>query len=149
MDIKNMDLKKLKYILLAAVLLISAAGYTVYERSSSNNKEVIVTENETEPEQKEEPQDTKDKSANPTDQESEPEASAAPAPEYIYVDVSGAVKSPMVVCIPSGSRVFEAIDAAGGRNPESSVKYLNLASVCEDGQKIYVPTIDEIDAAES
>ena len=148
MDIKNMDLKKLKYILLAAVLLISAAGYTVYERSS-NDKEVTITKKETEPEQKEELQNTKDKTANLSDQGKENVASAAPTPEYIYVDVSGAVNSPMVVCIPYGSRVFEAIDAAGGRNPESSVKYLNLASICEDGQKIYVPTKDEIDDAES
>ncbi len=67
-------------------------------------------------------------------------------PELIFVDVCGAVNSSNVVCIPEGSRVFEAIEAAGGTNEEAELKYINLAAVCQDGQKLYVPTKAETDA---
>lgn len=41
--------------------------------------------------------------------------------------------------LPSGSRVHEAIAAAGGSTAEADLNRLNLASVVADGQKIYVP----------
>ena len=145
------DLKKARYLILVILLLISTAGYMLYESDSADD-EIIINRNRQETEQT--------IAHNSADEDSTPEipeqkednkekSSSSVQPEYIYVDVSGAVNSPMVVCIPFGSRVFEALDAAGGRNSESSVKYLNLASVCEDGQKIYVPTVEEIEKAES
>lgn len=62
----------------------------------------------------------------------------------IYVDVGGAVVNPKVVCIPEGSRVFEAIDSAGGISGNAETKYMNMAAICKDGEKIYVPTEAEI-----
>jgi competence protein ComEA len=62
----------------------------------------------------------------------------------IYVDVAGAVKNPGVVMIDVGSRVFQAIDAAGGGLKGADTRGLNLAAVINDGEHIYVPTEDEI-----
>jgi len=55
------------------------------------------------------------------------------------VHVAGAVKKAGVVRLPKGSRVHDAITAAGGGTVAADLNRLNLASVLEDGQKIYVP----------
>ena len=66
-------------------------------------------------------------------------------PTEIYVDVSGAVANPGVYCLPENSRVFQAIEAAGGCAPEGDISCLNQASELTDGQKIYVPTAAEVE----
>jgi competence protein ComEA len=57
----------------------------------------------------------------------------------VVVHVAGAVASPGVVQLPAGSRVHEAIGAAGGGTPDADLNRLNLALVVEDAQKIHVP----------
>jgi competence protein ComEA len=57
----------------------------------------------------------------------------------VVVHVAGTVKKAGVVRLPRGSRVHEAIAAAGGASPGADLDRLNLASLLEDGQKIYVP----------
>ena len=78
--------------------------------------------------------------------------SAVPAevsqePEEIYVDVSGAVVSPGVYCLDAGSRIFQAIEAAGGCTTEAAPVWLNQAAELSDGQKVYVPTVQEAEDA--
>ncbi|MGN7200190.1 helix-hairpin-helix domain-containing protein [Arthrobacter sp. SAFR-044] len=57
----------------------------------------------------------------------------------VVVHVAGAVATPGVIRLQQGSRVDDAIAAAGGPVPDADVNRLNLALVVEDGQKIYVP----------
>ncbi|PNI09631.1 competence protein ComEA [Arthrobacter sp. AFG7.2] len=57
----------------------------------------------------------------------------------VVVHVAGAVARPGVVQLPAGSRVHEAIAAAGGGTPGAWLDRLNLALVVQDGQKIHVP----------
>ena len=61
----------------------------------------------------------------------------------IYVDVCGAVISPGVVRMPEGSRVFEAIEKAGGLGQDADGSYINKARILNDGEQIYVPTKEE------
>lgn len=65
----------------------------------------------------------------------------------VYVDVDGAVVRPGVYRLKDGARVSQAIDAAGGLTAEADVAGLNRASKVTDGQKIYVPTVGEQQAA--
>jgi competence protein ComEA len=67
------------------------------------------------------------------------EDAAAETAAAVVVHVAGAVTSPGVVQLPAGSRVHEAITAAGGAVPGANLDRLNLAVVVEDGQKILVP----------
>ena len=67
-------------------------------------------------------------------------------PETIYVDICGAVTSPGVYELPYGSRVFQAIEQAGGYLPEAAASYLNRAKGLSDGQQVYVPTQAEVDS---
>ncbi|MCU1565078.1 MAG: Competence ComEA helix-hairpin-helix repeat region domain protein [Pseudarthrobacter sp.] len=57
----------------------------------------------------------------------------------VVVHVAGAVLRPGVVQLPAGSRVHDAVAAAGGGTPGADPDRLNLAAVVEDGQKIHVP----------
>ncbi|MDQ0664208.1 competence protein ComEA [Arthrobacter ulcerisalmonis] len=57
----------------------------------------------------------------------------------VVVHVAGAVARPGVIRLQRGSRVDDAIAAAGGATADADVNRLNLALVVEDGQKIYVP----------
>lgn len=62
----------------------------------------------------------------------------------IIVDVAGAVANPSVLELPEGSRVFEAIEKAGGLTGEADTRVLNQAEILIDGQKLYIPTKQEI-----
>lgn len=59
--------------------------------------------------------------------------------ELIMVDVSGAVKEPKVVQLSEGSRVADAIEAAGGLTDAADTVKINQAAFLNDGEKIYVP----------
>ena len=62
-----------------------------------------------------------------------------PTPRPLVVDVSGAVTRPGVYSLPPGSRVSEALIAAGGLLPEADAQAINQAALLQDGQKLYVP----------
>ena len=64
-------------------------------------------------------------------------------PQVICVQVAGAVQKPGVYELPSNSRVYAAIDAAGGLLDSADDSDINQASLLEDGQKLYVYSIDE------
>lgn len=75
-------------------------------------------------------------------QTSEADPIAAP----ITVTVTGDVAEPGLVELPAGSRVADAIDAAGGLVPEaSSAGYLNLARKISDGELIVVEAMQDDD----
>lgn len=59
----------------------------------------------------------------------------------IYVDIGGAVKVPQLAVLPQGSRVEDAIIAAGGLTEDADVSGINRAEFLEDGEKIYIPEL--------
>lgn len=65
--------------------------------------------------------------------------SPPPTASPLVVDVRGAVTQPGVYELPLGSRVQDAIQAAGGALPEADLAGLNLAAPLEDGAAIRVP----------
>lgn len=72
------------------------------------------------------------------------ESSQEPLSEWIYVDICGAVSHPGVYRIEAGSRVFQALEAAGGCTGEASLETVNQADLLTDGQKIRIYTREEI-----
>lgn len=60
------------------------------------------------------------------------------------VHVCGAVQNPGVYALAEGSRIYEAVAAAGGLLPEADEAYLNQAACVTDGEQIYVPTKQEV-----
>lgn len=68
-------------------------------------------------------------------------APAADDVDTITVHVGGAVRSPGLVEVPAGTRVAEALAAAGGANAQAALGTINLAATLVDGQQIVVPGV--------
>lgn len=62
----------------------------------------------------------------------------SPTPSGLVVDVGGRVRRPGLVTLPAGSRVADAIRAAGGAIRHRDVMTLNLAARVSDGQLLLI-----------
>ena len=89
-------------------------------------------------------------SANPSPAGLDPFASVAPTTPgglggELVVDVEGGVVSPGVHRLPAGSRIADALEAAGGyaesADLAAAAQALNLAAAVVDGQQVYVPVV--------
>ena len=67
----------------------------------------------------------------------------------VYVHVCGAVIQEGVYELPKGSRVYEAIEKAGGFRADAATTEVNQAEELEDGMRLYVPTVNELIEAQS
>ena len=63
--------------------------------------------------------------------------------KIIFVDVIGCVVNPGVYQLEEGSRVFQALELAGGLTEEAEVKSINRAAVLSDEQVITVLSVEE------
>lgn len=70
----------------------------------------------------------------------------APTPIPIQIQVDGEVKNPGVYALAKGSRLQEAIIAAGGCTKDADDSSLNLVSTLQDGQRIWIPSQAESEA---
>lgn len=62
----------------------------------------------------------------------------------IFVYICGAIANPGVYQIAEGSRLFEAIEAAGGMLEDADMTSQNLARILQDGEQIQILTMDEV-----
>jgi competence protein ComEA len=71
-----------------------------------------------------------------------PMPSATPAPVMVYI--TGAVGKPeSLITLPRGSRVQDAIDAAGGMTGDADPERVNLAGILRDGDQVHVPGMEQ------
>lgn len=104
---------KLKYIVVAVLILVVVAIYLVITQKSSN---VVVAE-EVDSKVKEEIKDTS---------------------ESVYVDIKGSVKKPGVYKVDKTSIVNDVIKIAGGFTKNAYTKNINLSKHVSDEMVIYV-----------
>ncbi len=121
--------KKLLIKVIAGVVLlaVSFAFYLIKEMAAGHADEIVVV-----------PDDTA--AAVETATNAAVEEAAA-----IIVDVAGAVMRPSVVELPEGSRIYEAIEKAGGLRKDADLSTTNQAEILTDGQKLYIPTRYELE----
>lgn len=117
----------------AAVVFVgvAATGYFVFQTRAESVAVGVTTAAETPP---------PDAASASPDGGSPTAAVASPSPTAIRVHVLGAVSRPGVVAIPDGSRVGEAVTAAGGFTADADPAELNLAAVVPDGAQIVIGT---------
>ena len=60
----------------------------------------------------------------------------------LFVHICGEVENPGVYELPKGSRIYEAVEKAGGFTKEAAADYVNLAHLLEDGWKIEIPAAE-------
>ncbi|MCI7595361.1 MAG: helix-hairpin-helix domain-containing protein [Lachnospiraceae bacterium] len=70
----------------------------------------------------------------------QPQENVSMQEEDIWVHICGQVNYPGVYELPQGSRIWDALQAAGGVTDGAYADYLNQAGRLEDGMKIIVPT---------
>ena len=66
------------------------------------------------------------------------DATSAAAPSEVVVDVAGKVRRPGIAVLEPGSRVVDALKAAGGARAGVDLSGINLARVLVDGEQILV-----------
>ncbi|MBN2072539.1 MAG: helix-hairpin-helix domain-containing protein [Actinobacteria bacterium] len=69
--------------------------------------------------------------------------------EKIYIHICGEVAEPGVYLMEPGSRVNDAIRMAGGATESAFLPALNLVQKLCDGQKIYIPSQNEVSSGGS
>ncbi len=117
--------KKLIKILLVSVIVVVAGIIFSCSFKNKNNK-TLSKESTTE--------ETKDKD----------ESSKEITLTKLCVHVCGQVKSPGLYYLDNGARVNDAVSAAGGFLSEADTQYLNLAEQVNDGEQIYIPSLEEV-----
>lgn len=68
--------------------------------------------------------------------------------ETIFIHVCGQVVNPGVYEVDESSRVYEVIHMAGGMTESAAKDYVNQAEPLTDGQKIYIPSNEEVEQRE-
>ena len=112
-----------KLFIVSALMLMFLTGCT------SANKEIILSDNTT-PET-EEIEEAQGETQEPVKEE---------IPQSVVVYVCGAVVDPGVYELPEGSRIDDAVLAAGGFSEDADRTYVNLAARVTDGAKLQIPT---------
>lgn len=122
--------KKQKIILISTlVIMVIFIGYYIIKKT--NNAKYInleVEENELEI------SDNKENKLINEEEKSQNE---------IIVHVIGAVKEGGIIKLNEGARISDVIEAAGGITDDADLSKVNLAYIVEDGQKIYIPNIND------
>lgn len=104
--------RRMLWIILAALLVLAGVGgfrYAVYLQTGQEKQAVLSQEQEAE------------------------------ATPLIAVHVIGAVEAPGLYWLESGSRVNDALNAAGGAAAQADLMQINLAAFLIDGSQLVVP----------
>lgn len=127
--------------MVVVLILLMFAGCGSKEDKSEETVVLLDEESEKETASEEE---AEQKSA----QEEETKNQQKTEPETIVVYVCGEVQKEGVVTLPAGSRIYQAIEMAGGVTEKAEASWLNLAEVLTDGVRIYVPGKEEVSEGE-
>lgn len=119
--------KKQKIVLIIIISIITL-GVAYYTYIMKTNDEFNVEEQSLEVEK-----DTEEENNEVKEEKSK-----------IIIHVSGAVVNEGIVELEEKARVADAIEAAGGVTEDAYMRDINLASLLEDGMKVYIPTKEEV-----
>lgn len=152
--------KMLKIIIIFCIFLMCGILYScnISHKNLYNDESDIILSDESDSTADNEADSLNDKQPNVADSKSDDGNDAdafnaadasdkvikEPAKEKnIYVYVCGAVNNAGVYEMKENSRVYEAIEAAGGIREDGDGEFLNQAMVLNDADKIIVPTKEE------
>lgn len=127
------ELTKTQKIIIAVgiICILIVIGIFLYKRTQDTDYSTLMLEPEEEAKE------------NNIDQEQEKRENK------IKVHVAGYVEEEGMVELAEGARIADALEAAGGATLEADLSRVNLAYVLQDGQKIYIPSILEVEEEEA
>lgn len=124
---ENMNNRKIIKILLAVLCFVAAGILFTYltKKPSEQSAQVVVS----------------------VDEEAHPEEETpSEILSQVCVHVCGSVNHPGVYYLEEGARIHEAVELAGGMTEDAAGDVINLAEVISDGEKIYIPSLEELAA---
>jgi competence protein ComEA len=146
--------KRKRVLIIAAVILVVLIGVQRYAAQSGTGAGEILrgdaapdatqTQSQAEGVSDFEPAETDSVLADSADTIQDEDGGGSP-PVAVFVDVGGAVVHTGVIALPPGSRITDAIEAAGGLAESADVSLINRAQVVADGDKLYIPTTVEVE----
>lgn len=154
--IKKIKLFRKKNLIIIGIILILTIFYIIIENTVDKNFDNIITNENEESDEIEineksndntEVKDDNNKitSEIDVDIEEDNEKVVEDKEEKIYVYITGEVNNPGVKELKNGSRIVDAIEAAGGITSKANIKKINLAYTLKDGMKINIPSDEDID----
>ncbi len=152
---------KNKKICIAIIIILLSGLFIIANKAARNyNEEIITEENisaENESSKEKNNAVTEDNGDIKEEEDAETEAdffeedvaksnseTVDEEKEKIYVYVTGQVNIPGVVILDKGSRISDAINAAGGTTAKANTTKINLVYVLEDGMKVNIPSNEEL-----
>ena len=133
-----MNRKKKTWMVAVGIVLFFVAGgvwyYAGYGKTAQNRKEELTGILET--------SGTQISPVTPSVSQPPEQTTAVKKPSLV-VFICGAVQCPGVYELDAGSRLYAAVELAGGFTEEADGSYHNLARNLTDGERIYVPTLSE------
>lgn len=136
-----MDKNRKRKTVLAVCFVLVCGVLWLWMHYGGQRKEQIVLEKQEESETVRKVETVPDR----TEEKTEP-VDVTEEPKALYIHVCGAVVTEGLYVLPAGSRLADGIAAAGGFSETADTAYHNLAACLSDGQKIYVPTLEETEA---
>lgn len=128
-------LKEYKLFLgLAAVGLVMGGVFLFWPKQPPQAPETVISQLEMVDQEASPKEDT----SLPSSSQQRSEEKTDSSQEKIMVDVKGAVRQAGVYELPVGSRVYDAVQKAGGMTDEANSQSVNLAQKLEDESIVYV-----------
>ena len=128
--IKNLSNKQKLVVVICLFVIIILVFFILYKFFYTEDEEMII-ENETVSQE------------NAIEENENSKIGILDDKKTVTVHVVGEVNTPGVVTLEEGSRIIDAINAAGGKTEDADLSKINLAYIIEDGIQIYVPSITE------
>ena len=128
-------------------LLMVACG----SNSEEDLEDILTEEGQEKTQEKEQEEESKDvqKEEQDSSQESGDSKSGQGESGQLIVYVCGQVELPGVYTLQTGSRVCDAVEAAGGMTEGADHIWLNQARRLSDGEQLYIPTWEETKALQA
>lgn len=144
---KNLTFRK-KYVCMLSVFLFALFEPVLLCGCASAQDEVAMALNG---EESDVPEPVGERTANQnmtevSEPDGETDAAQAMEPQQVYIYVCGAVELPGVYSLRQGSRLYEAVELAGGLTGDADENCLNMARQITDGEQVVILTQEEAEA---
>lgn len=128
----NLNKNQKIFIIIFIIIVIALLGYTFFNLYFDNNKDLDYNE------------DLMVNVTNTNEIQENVNTTIEVSSEKIVVYIIGCVQNPGIYKLNVDSRVSDAVEAAGGLLEDADTSKINLAYKLEDGQKITIPSVKEI-----
>lgn len=136
-------MKVQKNKIIFGIIIVFFVIFFIFEKFINNDEYEVVEEQNFVMENQDDSESSKVTEEKEFEQEENVEKEES-ADNKIYVYVTGEVINSGVVILNSGSRIIDAINAAGGTTDKADVSKVNLAYVLQDGMKVNIPNSDDL-----